>query len=171
MKITRSKLTQIIKEELTNISKIKASTNKLKEIGAYDPRGGGEEPPAGVTTGGPGEKKVQREFRDVDLLTQFLPRINQAGEFSELLIAVLEHGVSGRVPNFLKAIEASAQGDKNLYYALLKHMKAMKSGKIGGGEEVEPVSRASGKNLEGEPFDADVQAQAQQAMEGKRKKK
>ena len=63
-----------------------------------------------------GENEVGSE-RDVEVMLKTLPRINKSSEYSQLLGAILKHGLSGRVPQITK---------EKLYRALINYLKSMK---------------------------------------------
>ena len=124
MKIIKSRLKQIIKEELDAASKITvpvktaSNTDNKQELET----GVVEEIDADALDNERGAESaidIGDSKDDVDMMLRYLPKINRPDEYAKLLIAVLSWGISGKVPQITKSLKSisfklSATNDKNI---------------------------------------------------------
>lgn len=125
MKITKSKLKQIIKEELAAAAQIRVptSSHSLNDKGNVHEEEGDE---SNVV-----DDATPANNQHVDVILRELPKINHPVEYTKLLVAVLSWGVSGKIPQITTSLKAASQGDEAFYQALLRHLKLLKNKKGG----------------------------------------
>jgi hypothetical protein len=121
MKIDKSKLTQIIKEEIENATNVRVATDSTED---------------------PVEEGLGRTI--VDGIVRYFTRIKNGKLYAQLLKAVLDLPLKQKVSELNKSLQLVADGDQALYRILVRRFRegSQGEGEMGAGAEVEAQPEA-----------------------------